>query len=83
MKNSDAERLPEACPVCGTAYPTGAAGARCPVCLMGGALGSEPEDDSGLPGDEPSPADKGRFDHYALVRAEGGSFEELGRGPWA
>lgn len=64
---------PRPCPVCGVPYAAPENEAGCPVCLLRRAL--QPQ--AALQGD---PAEAGRFDHYELVRREGGAFDELGRG---
>ena len=86
--NSDAEssaeaesgQVPQACPTCGMPYPAASDGTGCPVCLLQGALEAGAEGEGGPPGNEPSPPDEGRFDHFAIVQREDGTFAELGRG---
>ena len=80
----NAERLPQAgskpakaCPACGTPYPAGDDGTDCPVCLLQGALDFGA---GGGRGEGPWVPEEGRFDHFELAQAPGGTFEELGRG---
>jgi eukaryotic-like serine/threonine-protein kinase len=72
LEATEGER-PHRCPACGTPYPVHEHDAGCPVCLLRHAMQAEATVEDDL-------ADEGRFDHYELVRREGGSFDELGRG---
>src|SRR5271165_542509 len=71
LQSAESKR-PHRCPACGVPYATQEDDEGCPVCLLRRAMQPEATVQDLL--------DKGRFDHYEIVRRDDGCFDELGRG---
>ena len=71
LQSAESERS-HRCPDCGVPYTTQEDEEGCPVCLLRRAMQPEATVQD-LP-------DEDRFDHYEIVRRDGGCFDELGRG---